>query len=121
MREHCSMPEDTCLIRTKISFLSVSVYIIAFVPLCETTQPGSDIYRKSESEVQLHRFTVCIRHRHISRLHGDEFLVRFKVIIFRKNASPDELFLKRTDKKSFQKNLFYPNNFFIQHPRRCAP
>ena len=65
--------------------LYFSLFIKLSVPLSEVPQTSSQAGARLVPEVTLQCASICIGDRDITRLHRNQFLVSFKIVIFRQN------------------------------------
>ena len=78
----------------KIQMKNACDLIKICIPLSKLPQALAQTGRGLISEVTLQRTGICIGHRYITRLHRNQFLVCFKVVIFRQDTSTDQFFLQ---------------------------
>lgn len=67
---------------------------ISSIPLCKMSQSISQTCIGLKAEVLFQGGCVCIGYRDIARLHGNKFLVGFKVIVFGKYSCTNQFFLE---------------------------
>ncbi len=83
-----------CFILSSEGEVLADVFIKFCIPLSELPQTSSQTCTRLIPEITLQCACICIGHRHITRLHWNEFFVCFKVIIFRQHFCPNQFFLQ---------------------------
>ena len=68
--------------------------IVVLVPLCKFSQTFSQSDFGREAKISFECRTVCVSNWHISRLHGDQLLVGFEVVVFGQDADTHQLLLQ---------------------------
>lgn len=67
------------------------------IPLCKGTETLAQACRRLEAEVALQCGSIGIGDRHITRLHGDKFLVGIEVVVLGKDTGTDKFLLQDGD------------------------
>lgn len=66
----------------------LSLFVKLSIPFSKIPQTNSQTCRWFIPKVTFQSTRICISHRHITRLHRNQFLVSFKVVIFRQYFRP---------------------------------
>ena len=70
------------------------LFVILLIPLGKFAEAFAEGDFGRETEVALEGGGICVCGRHIARLHGDELLVGFEVVVSRQHLGPHQFFLQ---------------------------